>query len=180
VDLIGLFVAFYALRRYFGGPGRRLWENLQLYTPRIGGIVQLVNSARFCRTLGGLLSAGIPLWESLGVAAETSESVLVLESLEDVRDAVEKGQKLEPTLRESRCFMPEMLDIVGIGEETGMLDKMLLSMADDYEEEIETRLATLIELLKPLLLIVIGGCIVLILVAVYLPYFNMVKGIGAR
>jgi type IV pilus assembly protein PilC len=180
VDLLILVAVFLLLRRYATGTrtGQRLWEGLQLRLPAIGRIVQLVNSARFCRTLGGLLAAGIPLWESLGVAAETSESVLVSENLQRVRDAVEKGQKLEPTLREAHCFMPEMLDIVGIGEETGMLDKMLLSMAGDYEQEIEARLTTLIELLKPLLLIIIGGCIVLILIAVYMPYFNLVKGIA--
>jgi type IV pilus assembly protein PilC len=180
LDLVIAVVGVWLIRNWVSNTtsGRRQWERIMLRAPMVGSIVQLLNSARFCRTLGGLLSAGIPLWESLGVAGQTSESVLVGERVNRVRDAVEKGQKLEPTLRESKVFTEEMLDIVGIGEEAGMLDRMLLSLATDYEDEIQARLTTLIELLKPILLIVVGGCIVLILIAVYLPYFSIVKGIG--
>jgi type II secretory pathway component PulF len=157
---------------------KRGWERFTLKLYRIGYLVRLINSARFARTLSGLLAAGIPLWEGLGVASKTSESILVSDAIDDCREDVEEGQKLEPSLRDSTCFLPEFLDVVAIGEETGMLEKLLGQLADDYEEESRLQLQLLLELLKPLMLIVFSLIVVLILLAVYLPYFELMTGIG--
>jgi len=180
LDLVVLIALFFALRFYISvsPTGRRQWEMLLLRLPLIGPIRRLLNSAQFCRTLGGLLASGIPLTESLGVAGDSSESVLVSDAALRVRDAVDQGGKLETNLRAAGCFMPEMLDVVGIGEETGTLDKMMLSLADNYEEEVQARLAALVELIQPVLLFFVGGCIIVILLAVYLPYFQLVNAVG--
>jgi len=157
---------------------RRGYEAFLLSLPKFGHLFRLVNSAQVARTVGNLLAAGIPLWECLDVTARTSESRLLQIDVEAARDAVEQGRKLESSFRESRCVLSEFTDVVGIGEETGMLERLLLQLADDYEEDVRIQIDTLLELLKPALLLVLAGVVVFILLAVYLPYFSLINALG--
>lgn len=158
---------------------RRIYEHIRLRVPRMGALNRMVNTAHMARTVGNLLAAGIPLWECLTVTARTSESLLMREDIDAACTAVEEGRKLEASLRKSPCFTNEFVDVVGIGEEAGMLERLMLQLANDYEEDIRMQLEGLLELLKPALLIVLALIVVMILLAVYLPYFRMISAVGA-
>lgn len=153
--------------------GRRFYDAVSLRLPVFGGLNTRVNVARFTRTLAALLSAGIPLMEALSATAESSDNVVVAKTLMDTRATVEAGGKLEDALRQSRVIPPIVTDMIAIGDEGGALDTMLDRMADTYEGEVDAAIKGLVALIEPLLIIFLGLCVIIIALAVLLPYWNI-------
>lgn len=155
--------------------GHRVSSIIALNTPVFSKITKKIGVARFARTLSGLLSAGVPLVEGISIAAETNENVIISDTLMRVHRSVEKGEKIGLPLSRSRIFPLLTVDMISIGEETGTLDRMLDRIADIYDSEVDSTLRGLSSIIEPLLIVVLGGIVIFIALAVMLPYFNLVN-----
>jgi len=153
--------------------GKRVYSWLALRLPIFKGINQKIAVARSTRTLGGLVTAGIPLIEAISITSDTNENVLVSDALREVHDQVEKGERMALPLSKADVFPPIVVDMIAIGEETGTLDRMLHKVADIYDTEVDTMLTGLSSIIEPLLIIVLGGVVMFIALAVLLPYFRI-------
>lgn len=153
--------------------GARLGSWLVLHLPLLRGINQKIGVARSARTLGGLVTAGIPLIDALSITSESNENVIIAEALQDVHDHVEKGERMAAPLVKARIFPPLVVDMIAIGEETGTLDRMLNKVADVYDMEVDATLNGLSSIIEPILIVLLGGVVILIALAVLLPYFRL-------
>ncbi len=160
--------------------GRRLYDWLRLKAPIIGGINTKINVARVTRTMGNLLSAGIPLLESLNIVANTSENVVVGDAIARARDNVERGGKMDEPLRQSRVFPPMVVDMITIGDEAGALDTMFLKVADIYDSDVDSALKGMSSLVEPLLIVLLGGAVIIIALSILLPYFSLASVVGVE
>jgi type IV pilus assembly protein PilC len=151
------------------------WIAIKL--PVLGRITRKIGVARFSRTLGGLLDAGVPLIEGLAVAADTNENAVISRALRDVRESVEKGERVNLPLARAKVFPPLVVDMIAIGEETGTLDRMLDKVAEIYDADVDSTLRGLSTIIEPLLIVFLGGVVIFIALAVMLPYFSLVDTI---
>jgi type IV pilus assembly protein PilC len=156
-------------------PGKEFLSQASLAIPGVRTISRQIAVARFSRTLGSLLAAGIPLSESLSIAAETNENNVVRRVLTKVQGGVEEGNKMGPQLANARVFPNMVVDMISIGEETGTLDRMLDKIADIYDDEVESSLTGISSIIEPVLIVCLGGVVIFIALAVLLPYFNLVN-----
>ncbi|MCX7767023.1 MAG: type II secretion system F family protein [Candidatus Sumerlaeia bacterium] len=176
-----LIVAIVLLIAYGRTPvGRRMYDWLKLQLPIMGPINVKINVARFTRTVGGLLAAGIPLLEALNVAFRTAENVVVAEAIKQTHDNVERGGKMDEPLRKNPVFPPLVVDMIAIGDEAGALDTMLNKIADVYETDVDASLKGLTALIEPLLIVFLGFVVIFIALGLLLPYWNLVRVIGEK
>jgi type IV pilus assembly protein PilC len=173
--------AVVALFRYWKNSesGRMQWDRLKLKFPmKIGDIVQKVALARFSRTFSGLISAGVPMLEAIDITGRTSGNRVVEKAMEDVRDSVKKGGTLTQPMTEVPEAFPVMVtQMIGVGEETGALETMLTKVAEFYEEQVEAAVKALTSILEPIMIIVVGGIVGFIVIAMYLPIFKVYDSI---
>lgn len=171
-----LFVAAIAGYLYFitTPPGREFLSQASLAIPGVRVISRQIAVARFSRTLSNLLTAGIPLGESIGITADTNENNVVRRLLTKVHASVEEGNKMGPQLASARIFPNMVVDMISIGEETGTLDRMLTKIADIYDDEVDASLTGISSIIEPVLIVLLGGVVIFIALAVMLPYFNLV------
>jgi len=156
--------------------GKRFFDWCRLRLPLLSTVNVKIAIARTTRTLGSLITAGIPLLEALRTVVESSENVLVAEAVQRLHDTVERGGKLEEQLRkESHVFPPLVVDMLAIGDEAGALDIMLNKLADTYDEEVDTVLRGLTAIIEPLLIVLLGFVVVFIALALLLPYFHLAR-----
>ena len=179
--LIGIGVLSWALRTYRKTPkGRRVTDKLLLKIPIIGQILKKIAISRFARTLGTLLSSGVPILESLDITARTSGNVIVEEAIIKVRAQIEQGETFLEPLKATKIFPPMVCQMVGIGEQTGALDAMLSKIADFYEQEVDAAIANLLALLEPAMILFLGVTIGTIVIAMYLPLFSLIAKLSSR
>jgi type IV pilus assembly protein PilC len=172
--IIAIVAVLYLFRRT--AAGKRFFDGCRLRVPLLANVNVKIAIARATRTLGSLVSAGIPLLEALRTLVQSSENVLVAEAVQRVHDTVEKGGKLEDQLRkENRVFPPLVVDMIAIGDEAGALDIMLNKLADTYDEEVESVLRGLTAIIEPILIVLLGFVVVFIALALLLPYFHLAK-----
>lgn len=172
--IIVIVLLLYLFRRT--ATGRRFFDWCRLRLPLLSNINVKIAIARLTRSLGSLLTAGIPLLEALRVTADSSENILVAEATRRVHDTVESGGKLEDQLRrESHVFPPIVVDMIAIGDEGGVLDVMLNKLAETYDEEVESSLRGLTAVIEPALIVILGLVVVFIALALLLPYFHLAK-----
>jgi len=173
--------AVVALFRYWKNSesGRMQWDRLKLKFPmKIGDIVQKVALARFSRTFSGLISAGVPMLEAIDITGRTSGNRVVEKAMEDVRASVMKGGTLTQPMTEVPEAFPVMVtQMIGVGEETGALETMLTKVAEFYEEQVEAAVKALTSILEPIMIIVVGGIVGFIVIAMYLPMFKVYDSI---
>lgn len=174
--IIGTGVLVFGLRRYIGTEGgRRRWDQFKLNMPIFGVLVHKTALARFSRTLESLLRAGVPILESLQITSETVGNVVVAEAVLKVQDAVRHGEALARPLGELDVFPPMVTQMMAVGEETGALDEMLGKIGEFYEQEIQALVDALTSLLEPLLIVVLGGTVGAMVIALYMPMFNIIN-----
>jgi len=164
-----------ALNRYAATPaGRRFLDRARLALPVVGPLIRKLTVARFCRTLGTLIGSGVPILDGLTITASTCGNVVVEDALVRTRRSIERGETMAAPLRQTRVFPPIVVQMIGVGEATGALDTMLARIAEFYEDEADTAVAGLVSLLEPLLVgflgLVVGG----IVIAMYLPMFDLI------
>lgn len=155
--------------------GRAVVSALALRMPIVSRVARKIAVARFSRTLGSLLTSGVPLIEALQITADTNENTVIADALHRVHASVEKGEKMARPLAHARIFPPLVVDMIAIGEETGTLDRMLEKIADIYDADVDATLRGLSTIIEPMLIVVLGGVVIVIALAVMLPYFNLVN-----
>jgi type IV pilus assembly protein PilC len=146
--------------------------------PIWGTLNRKVNIARFSRTLASLLTAGVPLLESLEISEQTTDNSVFSQIIKSAHDEVSKGRTLADQLKSSGEFPPMPIQMIAVGEEAGRLDQMLGKVADFYEMSVDYTVKRLTSILEPILLVVIGGAVGFIFASVLLPIFSMVQTIG--
>jgi len=170
---VGIFV--YLLRRYYRtAQGRLVIDSLILRLPVLGNVMRKIAVARFTRTLGTLLSSGVPMLEAMDITARTSGNAVVENAILSVRKAVETGSTVVDPLRESGVFPNMVVQMVGVGEHTGGLDNMLGKIADFYEDEVDVAVADLLAAMEPMIILFLGLVVGGIVISMYLPLFSLI------
>src|SRR3954452_14223851 len=155
--------------------GRAHWDALKLRVPIFGKLVHKAGLARFSRTFSVLLRSGVPILESLEITSETVGNVVISKAIKDVQTGVKAGESISRPLEGHKVFPPMVVQMMNVGEETGALDELLDKIAMFYEQEVEATVAALTSLLEPLLIVVLGGAVGGMVIALYMPMFNVIK-----
>lgn len=174
--LIALFVIVKAVGRTPGG--RRFFDGLKLKIPVFGEIQKMNIVARFSRTLGTLLSSGVPILEALNIVKGSITNVVLQDAVGKVHDAIKEGETMAEPLGKSGIFDDMVVNMIDVGEETGELDKMLIKIADTYDEAVEVKLQAMVSLLEPALIVFMGAAVGTIVFAIFLPMLKIVEQIG--
>ena len=165
----------FALKRYRKTEkGREKIDTLLLNLPVLGPVIRKGAVARFTRTLSTLQMSGVPILEGLTITARTSGNVVLEKAVIKTRESVSRGETLTEPLREANVFPPMVVQMVSVGEETGALDQMLAKIAEFYEDEVDTAVDGLTSVIEPLMMVVLGGIVGGMVVAMYLPIFKMI------
>jgi type IV pilus assembly protein PilC len=166
----------WGIRQYYSTPGgRRVIDRFLLKLPILGGILQKVAVARFCRTLSTLLSSGVPILDGLDITARTAGNAIIEDAIQTTRTSIERGETISGPLRDTKVFPSMVVQMINVGETTGALDTMLAKIADFYEEEVDTAVAGLLTLMEPLMIAVLGGVVGGIVIAMYMPIFSLIS-----
>jgi len=158
---------------------KRTYHRIFLRIPVVGEVLQKIAVARFTRTLGTLLTSGVPILDALDIVAKTAGNMVIEEAILYARARIAEGKNLAPPLTETNVFPPMVVQMIGVGEQTGALDAMLNKIADFYEDEVDAAVASLTSLIEPAMMVGIGGTVGVVLIAMYLPIFNMAGNIKA-
>ena len=158
--------------------GKRVWHAFLLKLPVFGDLLRKAAVAKFTRTLGTLLSSGVPILDALEIVAKTSGNVIIEEAVMYTRDRIAEGKSIAGPLMEQDVFPKMVVQMVAVGESTGAMDIMLSKIADFYEDEVDTAVDGITSLIEPLIMVVLGGIIGTVLIAMYLPIFSMADGVG--
>ena len=154
--------------------GRYYFDKMLLYIPVIGSLLRKIAVGRFTRTLGTLITSGVPILEGLSITAKTSGNAVLEEALMKVRKAIEEGRTIVDPLRECSVFPNMVTQMIGVGEATGAMDSMLQKIADFYEEEVDAETKNMLNMLEPLILATLGVVVGGIVIALYMPLFAMI------
>jgi type IV pilus assembly protein PilC len=162
-----------------GGVGFGI-DKMMLAFPVIGNILSKTSIARFSRTLGTLISAGVPILEALNITRETSGNRVYAHALAQVHDSIRQGETFAGPLRQAKVCDNLVVNMIDVGEETGDLDKMLLKVADNYDEEVETLVAGLVSLLEPVMVVFLGTVVGFIVIALFLPLVTLINSVSGE
>jgi type IV pilus assembly protein PilC len=175
IIVIGMFLLVMGFRKYHSTyNGRRVIDRTLLRLPIFGDLFRKIAVARFCRTLATLIASGVPILDGLEITARTAGNSIVEDAIMAVRKAVESGLTLAQPLKESGVFPPMVVQMIGVGEQTGALDAMLSKIADFYEEEVDQAVANLLTLMEPVMIVFLGGTVGGIVIAMYMPMFDLI------
>ncbi len=168
-----------AIKKYYATPkGRMAIDKFLLKVPIFGDLIRKASVAKFTRTLGTLLSSGVPLLDGLTICAKTSGNKVIEEALVNARVSISGGKTIAEPLTQSQVFPKMVTHMIAVGESTGALDAMLGKIADFYEDEVDQAVASLTSLLEPIMMVFLGVIIGFIVIAMYLPIFTMASAIG--
>jgi type IV pilus assembly protein PilC len=173
--LIGFVAAIFAIKVWYGTPqGRFILDSILLKLPVIGILLRKIAVARFTRTLGTLISSGVPILEGLDITARTAGNAVVEKALQKVRKALEEGKSLTDPLRETDVFPGMVTQMIGVGEQTGAMDAMLQKIADFYEDEVDAAVKDLLTALEPVMIVFLGVVVGGVVISMYLPLFSLI------
>jgi type IV pilus assembly protein PilC len=168
--------AAYGFKQYYGTEkGRRVVDATMLKVPVLGPILRKIAVARFCRTLATLISSGVPILDGLEITARTAGNAIVEDAVMLTRKSIERGETVSAPLKDTGVFPSMVVQMIGVGEATGALDTMLAKIADFYEEEVDTAVAGLLTLLEPIMIAFLGTIVGGIVIAMYLPIFDLIS-----
>jgi type IV pilus assembly protein PilC len=159
--------------------GKRMLHVTLLKLPVMGPVLQKISVARFTRTLGTLIQSGVPILDALEICAKTSGNIVIEEAIMYVRQRISEGHNMVEPLSEAKVFPDMVVQMIGVGEQTGALDQMLNKIADFYEEETDIAVASMTSMLEPIMMVGIGGMVGVVLVSMYLPIFSLAGNIKA-
>ncbi len=171
----GFFVTFRAVVRT--SKGRDAWDRFVLKVPVFGPVVRKVAVARFTRTLGTMLSSGVPILDALAVVAKAAGNRAVESGILYVRARISEGKNIAQPLAETKVFPPMVVQMIGVGEATGAMDAMLNKIADFYDDEVDVAVAALTSMIEPIMMVFLGGVVGMFMIAMYLPIFAMAGNI---
>jgi len=174
--IAGMFLAGWGVKAFYATPrGRTVIDGLLLKVPVLGSLLRKIAVARFCRTLSTLLASGVSILEALDITARTSGNAIVEDAILTTRKSIERGETIAQPLKETAVFPAMVVQMIGVGEATGALDTMLSKIADFYEEEVDVAVAGLLTLLEPIMIAFLGGVVGGIVIAMYLPIFDLIS-----
>ncbi|HIK15746.1 MAG TPA: type II secretion system F family protein [Leptolyngbyaceae cyanobacterium M33_DOE_097] len=176
---ITFFGAMFAYRQYYKTRlGRETMDRLFLKMPLFGDLIQKSATARFCRTFGALTRSGVPILTSLEIVRDTAGNQVVANAIDAARKEIQTGGLISLALQKEQVFPLMAIQMISIGEETGELDKMLMKVADFYEDEVEQAVKALTSILEPIMIVLLGGMVGSILLSMYLPMFKVFETLG--
>lgn len=177
--IVGFIVFVFAFKKYRNTKkGRKQTDALALKLPVFGNLLKKSAVARFTRTLGTMISSGVPILDALEIVAKTSGNVVLEEIIYEVRSSIAEGQTIAEPLSEAAIFPRMVVQMISVGEATGALDTMLNKIADFYDDEVDAAVDALTSMLEPLLMVFLGGAIGGLVIAMYLPIFQMAAAMG--
>jgi type IV pilus assembly protein PilC len=171
--LIALVIGVKQIRKH--PKGRYLWDNMMLHLPVFGMVLRKIAVARFTRTLGTLITSGVPILEGLSITARTSGNAVLEQALMKVRKAIEEGRTIVDPLKECGVFPNMVTQMIGVGEATGAMDAMLQKIADFYEDEVDAATKDMLTLLEPVMISFLGVAVGGIVISLYMPLFSMIS-----
>jgi type IV pilus assembly protein PilC len=174
--VVGLVIAY--KQYYKTRVGRETIDRLSLKMPLFGDLIQKTATARFCRTFGALSRSGVPILSSLEIVRDTAGNQVISNAIDAARVEVQSGGMISIALQREQIFPTMAIQMISIGEETGEIDTMLMKVADFYEDEVEQAVKAITSVIEPLMIVVLGGMVGAILVAMYLPMFKIMDSIG--
>ena len=175
--VIGTVVGFKMIAK--SGPGRRFFDRVKLNLPVVGGLVRKTVVARFSRTFGTLVASGVPILEALDICRDTAGNVVMEHALDGVRASISEGGSIAEPLGESGIFDDIVVNMIDVGEETGELDKMLIRIADNFDEEVDVAVGSITSIIEPLLIIFLGGAVFLIVLGLFLPLLKIIETVDS-
>jgi len=176
--LVGIFIIFKLfVRTKFG---RKVFDRVKLHFPVLGPVVSKVATARFTRTLGTLISSGVPILQALNIVKETSGNVIISDAVASVHESVKEGETITQPLEASRVFPPMVISMVDVGEQTGALPEMLMKIADNYEDEVDNAVSAMTSLLEPIMIVFLAVIVGSIVIALFLPLITLIDQLGSE
>lgn len=176
--IIGAVVVFFSFKRFYRTAfGRKMCDRLALKMPIVGDLIRKAAVAKFTRTLGTLISSGVPILDGLHIVSKTAGNKIVEEAILHARQSITEGKTVSEPLGQTKVFPPMVVQMIAVGETTGALDAMLSKIADFYDEEVDTAVGALTSMLEPLMMVFLGVVIGFIVVSMYLPIFSMAGAI---
>jgi type IV pilus assembly protein PilC len=173
--VVAFGAAIFGLKVWYGTPqGRFVLDTIILKLPVLGILMRKIAVARFTRTLGTLISSGVPILEGLDITAKTSGNAVVEKALQKVRRSLEEGKSLTEPLKDSEVFPGMVTQMIAVGEQTGAMDAMLQKIADFYEEEVDAAVKDLLTALEPIMIVILGVVVGGVVISMYLPLFSLI------
>jgi len=160
--------------------GRYIWDKLKLKMPVMGPVISRVAIARFTRTLGTLVSSGVPILQALMIVKETAGNVIISNAIAGVHESVKEGETITAPLEASGVFPPMVVSMVDVGEQTGALPEMLLKISDNYDEEVDNAVASMTSLLEPIMIVFLAVMVGSIVIAMFLPLIAMITNLSGE
>ena len=160
--------------------GRKIWDRLKLNVPVLGPVILKVAIARFTRTLGTLVSSGVPILQALSIVKETSGNVIIGNAVGAIHESVKEGETITAPLETANVFPPMVVSMVDVGEQTGALPEMLMKIADNYEDEVDNSVAAMTSLLEPIMIVFLAVIVGSIVIALFLPLITMIDKLGSE
>jgi type IV pilus assembly protein PilC len=178
--VIFIVAVVFSIRQYYKTRvGRETLDRMMLKMPLFGDLIQKTATARFCRTFGSLSRSGVPILSALEIVRDTAGNQVIANAIDAARREVQTGGMISIALQREQAFPLMAIQMISIGEETGEIDTMLMKVADFYEDEVEQAVKALTSVMEPIMIVVLGGMVGSILVAMYLPMFKIMDAIGA-
>jgi len=177
---LGGLVVFYMLFRAFVRTkfGKRVYDRFKLSMPVFGKLNHKICLARFSRTLGTLLSSGVPILQALETVAGTVDNDIIADAVLEARARIREGDRIGDPLQKSKQFPPMVVQMISIGEESGALDQMLTKIAEFYEQEVDAALASLTSAIEPVMIVFLGGAVGFIVISMFLPLVALIQGLS--
>lgn len=160
--------------------GRHIWDKFKLKMPVLGPVISKVAISRFTRTLGTLVSSGVPILQALTIVRETSGNVIVANAVTAVHESVKEGETITAPLEASGVFPPMVISMVDVGEQTGALPEMMMKIADNFDDEVDNAVAAMTSLLEPIMIIFLAVIVGSIVIAMFLPLIDLMNGLGGE
>jgi type IV pilus assembly protein PilC len=158
--------------------GRYFWDKIKLKLPPVGPVITKVSISRFTRTLGTLVSSGVPILQALMIVKETAGNVIIANAVTKVHESVKEGETITAPLEASGVFPPMVVSMVDVGEQTGAMPEMLLKIADNYEEEVDNAVSAMTSLLEPIMIVFLAVIVGSIVIAMFLPLIKMISDLS--
>jgi len=175
----GIFLAFWSLKKYYAtSDGQLVIDRLMLKFPVLGDVLRKTAVSRFTRTLGTLIGSGVSILDGLEITAKTSGNRVIQDAIMESRASIAGGETISAPLKKSNVFPPMVVSMINVGEQTGGLDEMLSKIADFYDEEVDAAVSGLLALMEPVMIVFLGVVVGGMVIAMYLPIFDMVNAAG--
>ena len=179
ISLISVVAFFVGLKLFTRTKfGRRLFDRLKMNIPVFGPVISKVAISRFTRTLGTLVSSGVPILQALTIVKETSGNIIVADAVSSVHEAVKEGETITAPLEASNVFPPMVISMVDVGEQTGALPEMLMKIADTFDDEVDNAVSAMTSLLEPIMIVFLAVIVGSIVIALFLPLISLIDNLG--